>query len=328
MPWERLRLFALSDSRPFGLRVARAMGLELSEHEEREFEDGEHKTRPLVSVRDCDAFVVQSLYGDEKRSVHDKLCRLLFFLATLRQASARRVTALVPYLCYGRKDRQTKARDPVTTRYLASLFESMGTDRLVAMDVHNPAAFQNAFRCAFEQLEAKSLLVDHFAACLDGTPLSVVSPDSGGTKRSEAFRKSIAARFGQEVSAAYVAKHRSSGQLSGDCLVGDVQGCDVVIVDDMISTGRTIARAVQACRRQGARRVFAAASHGLFIPPAEETLSAAQLDGLAVADTIPPFRLGTPARLSNLSLLDSAPLFAKAVERLHLGGSLLQLRED
>lgn len=104
--------------------MARRLGVSLAEHEERDFEWGQHKTRPLESVRDRDVFVVQSLHGDFERSVNDKLCRLLFFLGALRDAGAGRVTAVVPFLCYSRKDRKTKARDPVTTRYVAALFEA------------------------------------------------------------------------------------------------------------------------------------------------------------------------------------------------------------
>src|SRR5690606_19275225 len=109
-------------------------------HEEREFEDGEHKARPLVNVRDRDVYVLQSLGGDATASVNDKLVRLLFFLGALRDASAAPVTAVVPYLAYARKDVRTQPRDPVLTRYTAALFEAVGIDRIVALEVHNPAA--------------------------------------------------------------------------------------------------------------------------------------------------------------------------------------------
>ena len=137
-----LSLFALDASRDFGERIAGHLGIALSGHEERAFEDGEHKARPLVNVRGRDVFVVQSLYGDADETVNDKLCKLLFFIGTLRDASAARVTAVVPYLAYARKDRKTQARDPVTTRYVAALFEAVNVDRLLSMDVHNLAAFR------------------------------------------------------------------------------------------------------------------------------------------------------------------------------------------
>ena len=124
-----ISVFSLNSGRGFGERVASALRTSLSAHEERDFEDGEHKSRPLVSVRGRDVFVVQSLHGEPGQGVNDKLCRLLFFLGALADASAERVTAVIPYLCYARKDRKTKPRDPVTTRYVARLFEAVGVER-------------------------------------------------------------------------------------------------------------------------------------------------------------------------------------------------------
>jgi ribose-phosphate pyrophosphokinase len=166
-PEVTMLLFALGATRAFGARVAERLGIvTLAEHEEREFEDGQHKARPLVSVRGRDVFVLHSLHGDDEQSVNDKLCRLLFFLGAVRDASAASVTAVVPFLCYSRKDRKTKARDPVTTRYVAALFEAMQVDRVVTLDVHNVSAFQNAFRCRTEHLEARGLFVEHLAVAL------------------------------------------------------------------------------------------------------------------------------------------------------------------
>src|SRR5262245_39969979 len=135
-------IFALNSSRDFGEKVGAYLGLALSAHEEREFEDGEHKSRPLVNVRGKDAFVIHSPYGDNEQSPNDKLCRLLFFVGALRDASAARVTAVIPYMCYARKDRKSKPRDPITTRYVAALFEAVRLDHVLTMDVHNRAAFQ------------------------------------------------------------------------------------------------------------------------------------------------------------------------------------------
>ncbi len=198
MEFGDLRLFALDAGREFGLRVAQRLGIQLSEHEEREFEDGEHKARPLVNVRGRDIYVVQSLYGDPRQSVNDKLCRLLFFIGALADAAAGRVTAVVPYLCYARKDRKTKPRDPVTSRYVAALFEAVATDCIVTLDVHNLAAYQNAFRCRTEHLEAKMLFVQHLTPLLADAPVAVVSPDVGGIKRADAFREALGRALGRE----------------------------------------------------------------------------------------------------------------------------------
>src|ERR1700687_4888502 len=124
-------LFALNGSREFAEQVSQRLGISLSDHEEQEFEDGEHKARPLVSVRGKDVFVIHSLYADQQQSGNDKLCWLLFFIGALKDAAAARVTAVTPYLAYARKDQRSEPRDPVTTRYVAALFEAVGTDAVV-----------------------------------------------------------------------------------------------------------------------------------------------------------------------------------------------------
>src|SRR5262249_28338277 len=185
----------------YGGRVAARLGLALSAHEERTFEGGEYKLRPLVNVRGRAVYVIQALNGDDRYSANDKLCRLLFFIAGLKGASAAGVTAVLPYLCYARKDRKTQPRDPVTTRYIAQLFEAVGTDRVVTLDVHNLAAFQNAFRCSTDHLEARQLFVAHFADRLAGEALVVLSPDVGGMKRADAFRQALERKLGQAIPA-------------------------------------------------------------------------------------------------------------------------------
>jgi ribose-phosphate pyrophosphokinase len=318
-------LFALGSSSEFGATVSRALGVPLAPHEERLFEDGEHKCRPLASVRGRDVFVVQSLYGETGESGNDKLCRLLFFIGALKDAAAARVTALVPYLCYSRKDRKSKPRDPVTTRYVATLFEAVGTDRVVTLDVHNLAAYQNAFRCGTDHLEARHLFVDSLAPRVGDAAVTVVSPDMGGVKRAAALRETLARALGREVPLAIMEKARSEGVVSGDALVGDVAGRIAILVDDLISTGTTLARAAVACRARGAVRVIAAATHGLFTGDANARLAEPALDELLVTDSVPPIRLTDPAVRKKLTILDVGPLFAEAARRIHENGSLVDL---
>ena len=160
-PGNPARLFALQATADLGKAVAHALGGKLAAHEERAFEDGEHKVRPLDAVGGADVYVVQSLHGGPSESANDKLCRLLFFIGALKDAGAARVTAVVPYLCYARKDRRTKPNDPVTTRYIAGMFEAVGTDCIVTLEVHNPVAFENAFRCRTVTLTGTPLFVDY-----------------------------------------------------------------------------------------------------------------------------------------------------------------------
>lgn len=320
-----LALFALGSSRDFGERISRRLDVSLCPHEEREFEDGEHKSRPLVNVRGSDVYVIQSQHGENQQSGNDKLCRLLFFIGSLKDAGAARITAVLPYLAYARKDRKTKARDPVTTRYVAQMLEAVGADVVMTMDVHNLAAFQNAFRCRTEHLEANKLFVSHFTPLLKDKDVAVVSPDSGGVKRAERFRRVLSAAIGKPVGAAFAEKYRSEGVVSGSALVGDIGGRDVIILDDLISTGGTIVRAAQACCSQGANRVYAAATHGLFAAGANDTLSDAVLDGIVITDTVLPHMQESGAIKGKLTVLDSAGLFAEAIRRLHANESISEL---
>jgi ribose-phosphate pyrophosphokinase len=327
-PMRQISLFALAGSRDFGERIAGHLGIALDDHEERAFEDGEHKARPLVSVRGRDVFVVHSLFGDPDQSANDKLCKLLFFIGALRDASAGRVTAVVPYLAYARKDRKTRSRDPVTTRYVAMLLEAVGADRLLTIDVHNLAAFQNAFRCPADHLEARPLFARHFAKALGDEPVIVLSPDVGGMKRAEAFRETLQGALGRDLEIGFMEKKRALGKVSGETLFAQVEGRAVVIIDDLISTGTTMGRAARACLDQGAIRVFAAATHGLFIGGAHEVVAAPSLAATVVTDTVPPFRLDPGLVAQKLVVLSAAPLFADAIKAIHTGGSIVALFGD
>lgn len=320
-----LKLFALNASRDFGERVAEELELPLSEHEERDFEDGEHKTRSLENVRNCDVFVIQSLYEDDRESVNDKLCRLLFFIGSLRDAGAERVTAVTPYLCYMRKDRKTKSRDPVTTRYIAALFEGVQTYRNVTIDVHNLQAYQNGFRCRTEHLEAREVFADHFSTVLKDEEIAVMSPDAGGVKRAELFRQHMERRLDRSIPLVFMEKQRSGGVVSGDLVAGDVGGRSVIVLDDLISSGTTLARAARACIDMNAKQVFAAATHGAFIGKASQVLEEEALRQVVITNTIPPFRLPDQIVREKVKILDVAPLFAETVRILHSGGSIVEL---
>jgi ribose-phosphate pyrophosphokinase len=323
-----LMLFAMESSRTFAEQVAAQLGIELSPHEERRFEDGEHKERPLASVRGRDVFVLQSLYADHAQSVDDKLCRLLFFIGALKDAAASRVTAIVPYLAYARKDQKSQARDPITSRYVATLFEAVGTDGVVTLDVHNLAAFQNAFRCRTEHLEARPLFVAYFAALLAGCDVGdvvVVSPDAGGIKRAEKFRRSLMRVLRRPVDTAFAEKFRSGDVLTGERIVGDVKAKIVIIIDDLISSGATLARTALACHELGATRIFSAATHGLFMGDAPALLADSPMERIVVTDSVPAFRLEHSRASDKVSVSSCTGLLARAIQRLHDGGSITEL---
>lgn len=318
-------LFAFDGGRAFAEQVGHRLGIELGSLEERQFEDGEHKSRPLESVRRRSVYVLQSLYADPSLGVDAKLCRLLFFIGALKDAAASRVTAIVPYLAYARKDQKSQPRDPVTTRYVATLFEAVGTDAVVTLDVHNLAAFQNAFRCQAENLEASSLFVAHFASRLAGSNVVVVSPDMGGIKRAEKFRLSLMRTLGQPVGMAFAEKYRSGDILTGDRIVGDVAGKVAIIVDDLVSSGSTMDRTARGCQEIGATRIFGAATHGLFTGNASTLLADSPMERLMITDTVPPFRLTQERARGKIEILGCVALFAEAIRRLHEGGSITEL---
>jgi len=320
-----MKLFALDSTKAFGEHVAQNLGMQLCSHEEREFPDGEHKARPLENVRGQDAYVIQSLYSEPGQSVNDKLVRLLFFLGALRDAGALRVSAVIPYFAYARKDRQTKARDPVTTRYMAEILEATGADAIVSADVHNVVAFQNAFRCHAWHLDTRRLFVKHLLSTLGDEDLIVASPDPGGIKRAQLFGETLEGEIGRPVGSAFMEKRRTSGVVSGTLLVGEVAGTTAIIVDDMIASGATMVRAAKALRDRGAKDVICVAAHGLFVGEADASVRRGEIDRWIISDTVQPFRLPPSLVSQRVEIVSAAPLFAAAISALHQNESLVAL---
>jgi len=308
-------IFALDTDKAFATALAADLDESLAVHESRAFQDGEHKLRPLVDPRGDDCYVVASLHGDSQASPHDKLCDLLAFIAALRDHGARRISAVVPYLAYARKDRRTKPFDPATLRYVAQWLEASGCDQLIALEAHNVAAFDNAFRRPAVHLEVHRL----FSAPATDGPLAVVSPDPGGVKRAQLWREWLQAGLSRDIGFAMIDKRRSAGVVSSERLVaGDVAGATALLFDDLISSGETMLRAAQALRQAGARDVIAFAAHGLFIAPAAEVLADAAISRIVVSDSVPPFRLPADGPVARkLQIVSAVPLFAQAIRDCH-----------
>ncbi len=297
--------------------------MDLAPHEQREFADGEFKIRALDSVRGEHAVVCQSLAADGRMSSADNLLRLLVFCGALKDAAARRVTAVVPYLAYWRKDRRTQPRDPVTTSYVARLMEAVGIDGVMTLDAHDTGTFDNAFRCQKENLEGAGAFAEHFAPlAAAATRVVVLSPDAGGASRARTFGDLLASRTQRSVELAFMEKRRSGGTLSGELFAGDVREALVIIYDDMISTGGTVARAAQAAVARGAASVHCAATHGLLVGDAVASLNAIPLSSLAVMDTVPD----VAERCADLScawrVLDGAAVVAAALSAWPAGESV------
>ena len=318
------RLFGLNDSREFSRRVSEFLDVSLSKHVEFHFDDKEPYLRSDINVRGCDVYVIQSLYSDNEESVSEKFAKLLFFIGSLVDASARRITAVVPYLGFSRQDRKTESRAPITAKYVAILLESVGCNRLVTMDVHNLSAFQNGFRIQTDTLEAKNLLADYVSDQINGkSDLVVLSPDAGGMTRAMRFRKSLSKRLGIDVGLSYLDKVRTFDKVEGFNIIGDVEKKDVVIIDDIISTGGTLKECKKAVEKNDGRVWGACATHGLFVGEAISNLE--NFERIIVTDTVAPFRF---EGCSNLKIISTSRMFSQAIRRTHEeGGSISDLLE-
>jgi ribose-phosphate pyrophosphokinase len=194
----------------------------------------------------------------------------------------------------------------------------------MTMEAHNIAAFQNAFRCDTEHLDADRAFARHFAKTIADAPVAVVSPDPGGVKRAERFRQRLEHVLGRPVSGGFMDKHRSGGIVSGELFAADVSGRSAIIVDDMISSGGTMARMAAACSAHGASRIYLAATHGLFARSAAETLGSAEIDGLVVSNSVASRSLGA-ALAGRVTVVDVTDVFAEAIRCCHSGQSIVDL---
>lgn len=309
-------LFALGSSQPLGQRIARRLGIVLAPIREEHFEDGEFKIGPGEPVAGRRVFVLQSLYSDQRGSVSDRLCRLLVFAGALRDAGAEHVIALTPYLAFSRQDRRTRFGEPVSSRYLAALLQSVGVDGVATIDVHNVAGFENAFACRKWLLTAAPLLVAHLAPRLsERERILVLSPDAGGMKRARAFARLLGESLPAQVDLGVMEKRRGGNGGQTATFAGEADGASVVVVDDLVSGGTTLAQASEACRQRGAREVHAAATHGLFAPGAGRRLAKSGIDSLTVTNSIVDPRRRCPELGERLEVVDCAPLFLEVLGR-------------
>jgi ribose-phosphate pyrophosphokinase len=307
--------FGLGAGADLAATVAARLGVPCGRVEFREFERGEHKARALDDVETRSVFVFAALHGDTGGlTANDRLLHLWLFIGSLRDAGASDVTVVAPYLPYMRKDRRTNPRDPLNARYVAQLFEAVGADRVIVLEPHNLAAFENAFRIPTVPLPLTPLVADWLQERPAETPLAVVSPDVGGVKRVQELRALLAARGRPATGTAFFEKRRSRDVMTGGTIVGEVKGRACLILDDLIASGGTLARAARACREQGATAVYAAAAHALFLPETGGRLAGAQLDRLLVSDSI-PLPEDLPGSLA-IEVLPLAPYLGNVLDHL------------
>lgn len=306
---DRLRLFSGSANIPLAQEVARYLGIDLGPMVRKRFADGELYVQIQESIRGCDVYLIQPTCGP----VNDRFMELLIMIDACRRASARQITAVIPYYGYARADRKTAGRESITAKLVANLITEAGAGRVLAMDLHS-AQIQGYFDIPFDHVYGSPVLLDYLAS-KQLTDIVVVSPDVGGVARARAFAKKLG-----DAPLAIIDKRRQAHNVAEVMnLIGDVRGKTAVLVDDMIDTAGTISEGARLLRREGARQVYACATHAVFSPPAIERLSSGVLEEVIVTNTIPVLEEN---RFEQLTVLSVANLLGETIWRIHEDSSV------
>lgn len=276
------------------------------------FSDGEVNVEIEENVRGVDTYVVQSTCAP----VNDNLMEMLVMIDALKRASAESITAVIPYYGYARQDRKSAPRTPISAKLVADLISAAGTTRVLAMDLH-AAQIQGFFNIPFDHLYAKPALTDYLRQVM-GTNSVVVSPDAGGVERARAYSKVLGLPL------AIIDKRRKAANVAEVLhLIGDVDGRDAVLIDDMIDTAGTLTQAARALREKGARRVVACATHAVLSGPAMARITESEIEEVVVTDTIP---LSPEAqKCPKVKVISASRLLGEAIKRIHNADSISSL---
>ena len=310
-PWGELKLISGGANPALAARIAELVGVELTDPRLRHFPDGEINVKIEDSMRGHDVFVIQPT----SPPVNEHLMELFIILDALRRASAGRVTAVVPYYGYARKERKTQPREPISAKLVANFITLAGADRLLLFDLH-AEAIEGFFDVPTDHLSPHRIFSEYLKT-LNLKHLTVVAPDAGGGRRAEAVANDLGAPI------AFGYKRRpDEDSVEVIAVSGDVSGRDCVVVEDIITTGSTISKLALALRSQGAKRVLIAASHPVLTGDAMERLRKADVEEVIVTDTVPitAEKMGPP-----LKVLSVAPLLAEAIIRVHENRSVSEL---
>ncbi|MGL5063763.1 MAG: ribose-phosphate pyrophosphokinase [Microcoleus sp.] len=308
-PHDRLRLFSGSANVPLAQEVARYLGIDLGPMVRKRFADGELYVQIQESIRGCDVYLIQPTCCP----VNDRLMELLIMIDACRRASARQITAVIPYYGYARADRKTAGRESITAKLVANLITEAGAGRILAMDLHS-AQIQGYFDIPFDHVYGSPVLLDYLAS-KQLPDIVVVSPDVGGVARARAFAKKL-----NDAPLAIIDKRRQAHNVAEVMnVIGDVKGKTAVLVDDMIDTAGTISEGARLLRREGARQVYACATHAVFSPPAIERLSSGVLEEVIVTNTIP---VPDENHFQQLTVLSVANLLGETIWRIHEDSSV------
>ncbi|GAB6063693.1 ribose-phosphate pyrophosphokinase [Deferrisoma palaeochoriense] len=308
-----VRVFTGNANRPLAEAICRRLGLPLGRAVVRRFSDGEVAVEIEESVRGWDVFVIQPTCPP----VNDHLMELLVMMDALKRASAGSISVVMPYYGYARQDRKVNPRVPITAKLVADLITVAGADRILTVDLH-AGQIQGFFDIPVDNLYATPVLLEEFRRRLPGDDLVVVSPDAGGVERARAFAKRLDAGL------AIIDKRREKANVSEVMhIIGEVEGRDALLLDDMIDTAGTLTNAARALKENGARRVFAAATHPVLSGPAVDRIVDSPLEQVVVTDTIP---LSARARESGkIHAVTVSGLLAEAIRRITECGSVSSL---
>jgi len=303
--------------------VVERLGASMGKMDLKRFADGEVFVKVDEIVRGKDVYIIQST----STPVNEHLMELLLMISTLRRASAKRITAVVPYYGYARQDRKVNSRTPISAADVAKLLETMGLDRMISVDLHC-GQIQGFFspQVPIDNLQGHIIGLDWFSSKEKmKNPVCIVAPDAGGVYRAKQFQDGMTSR-GISASLAMLIKHRSKpNEIESVDMVGDVKGCDAIIVDDIVDTAGTLCAAAGELKRQGAARVFAFITHGIFSHPAVERIEKSALEELLVTDTVRPVTKEAVDGCKKIKVVSAAMMIADAVRRVHQKESLMPL---
>jgi len=294
--------------------IAAELESELVPTEARTFANGEIYARYGDSIRGADVFVIQS----HTSPINEWLMEQLIMIDAAKRASAKRITVVAPFYPYARQDKKGRGREPISARLIADLFKAAGANRIMSVDLH-AAQIQGFFDGPVDHLFAMPVLLEHFRAKLDPASLTVVSPDMGRVRVADVWSDKLG------VPLAIIHKRRDprvANQVSVHEIVGEVEGRVCLLVDDLIDTGRTIAKAAEALKARGALGVVVAATHAVFSDPAVEILQSDFIDSVVVTDTLP---IPEEKRWDRLTVLPIAPLLARAIHEVFDDGSVTSM---
>ena len=316
-PDKRLALVTGRAYPELAAETAKFLGIDVLETTAYDFANGEMYVRFTRPVRGADVFVMQCHYGQINKWIMEQL----LMVDALKRASARSITVVAPFLGYSRQDKKHQGREPITARLIFDLFQSAGADRVVTVDLH-AAQEQGFFDAPVDHLTAMPILLDYVRANVPLDQATIVSPDAGRIKVSEQW----AAKLGN-LPLAFIHKQRDitrPNHAEAHGIIGDVDGRDCVVVDDMIDTAGTICEAVRTLHDAGARSVTLVATHGLFSGPAIDRLRECGAREIIVTDTVP---VPADRRLPNMTVLSVAPLLAAGIRSVFEEGSVATLLE-